>query len=74
MSLTKLFHKQVHNNTISKKQRIMMNLFVELEQYVQNAKVKAKDDGTSTSLWSFLLGENKDMLRKMSQSIKNSSN
>jgi len=51
-----------------------MNLFVELEQYVQNAKVKAKDDGTSTSLWSFLLGENKDMLRKMSQSIKNSSN
>ena len=70
MQLTKLFNKQVRNNTLSNRQRIMMNLLIELEQNIQKTKIKEKEEIKSTSLMSFLLGENKDLLKKMNESIE----
>jgi len=67
-SLIKLFKKQVASRTITKNQKNMMNAFSEIQNHLENIKIMPKDDKVTTSLWSFLQGNEKELIKKMSKS------
>jgi len=68
-SLIKLFKKQEVSKTLSKRQKNMMESFSEIQKLVENIKVLSKDDKISTSLWNFLQGNQKDLIKKINKSF-----
>lgn len=66
-SLIKLFKKQETSRTITKNQKNMMAAFSEIQSGLENIKIMSKDDKVTTSLWNFLQGNEKELIKKMSK-------
>jgi len=66
-SIIKLFKKQQVSGTISKKQTNMMESFSEIQKLVENIEVVSKDDKITSSLWNFLQGNQKELIKKINK-------